>query len=273
MPLLTLLPLLLVVAACKAPPPPTGFVMIGASPEGFTGAELWSPRKQCLLPSLTRLMFSPTLDAIRGRVIACDGDSCSELKKKPANEIADEAKALKKLLKKRRRKNKNARPQMPLRGRWETLQNTSHWRVAHTSAITPDGILLVGGSGSPDTTELIPVDGSPSREGFPLDPGRQFHCSIQVSETTIVLTGGLSTEFLVTEHSQLEDLEEVVTTELANLTTGRYYHACGIYTVGEYESQVGSSPPPNPPPDAHCDGRVEQRKVGQRGVPGVHQLP
>ena len=41
-------------------------------------------------------------------------------------------------------------------------------------------------------------------------------------------------------HCELEDLGEVVTTELANLTTGRYYHACGSYTIGEYQSQVGS---------------------------------
>ena len=75
--------------------------------------------------------------------------------------------------------------------------------------------------------------------GFSLETGRQFHCSIQIDETSIVLTGGLGTESLVTEHTELGDLEDAVSREIANLTTGRYYHACGMYTVGEYEAKVG----------------------------------
>ena len=43
----------------------------------------------------------------------------------------------------------------------------------------------------------------------------------------------------MTEHTDLGDLEDAVSREIANLTTGRYYHACGMYTVGEYEAKVG----------------------------------
>ena len=50
----------------------------------------------------------------------------------------------------------------------------------------------------------------------------------------------LGTETLATEHTDLGDLEDTVSREIANLTTGRYYHACGMYTVGEYEAKVGN---------------------------------
>ena len=39
--------------------------------------------------------------------------------------------------------------------------------------------------------------------------------------------------------TELGDLDDAVNREIANLTTGRYYHACGMYTVGEYEAKVG----------------------------------
>ena len=225
--------------ACKGPPKPTGLVIVGGDPEGGTSVELWSPQKQCRLPPLHRLMFSPTVDALNKRIVACDGDLCFELKKKPAAEIAKEAKAYHAAKKKNRKRRKPKKLIEPPKGKWENL-TTIEWRVAHTSAITPDGLLLVGGSGSPNTTELIPKErDEEGYMGFSLETGRQFHCSIQIDETSIVLTGGLGTEFLVTEHTELGDLDDAVNREIANLTTGRYYHACGMYTVGEYEAKVG----------------------------------
>ena len=39
------------------------------------------------------------------------------------------------------------------------------------------------------------------REGPTLVPGRHYHCSIQLSSSTMVITGGEGSEALVTEYS------------------------------------------------------------------------
>ena len=61
-------------------------------------------------------------------------------------------------------------------------------------AVIPGGLLLLVGSAFPNTTELIPRKGDGDEVGaflgFALDTGRQFHCLLQVDETSNVLTGG-----------------------------------------------------------------------------------
>jgi hypothetical protein len=151
-------------------------------------------------------MLYPTVDTVEGRVLACYMDGCLEL----------------------------------TGSGWEAGPSTLHSRQHHTSAVTAEGLLLVGGAGSPTTTELLPAEGGPAREGFTLQPGRQYHCSIQLSADTIVLTGGYRTESLVTEHSGLGTGGEVTTRELPALLTPQYDHACGVYTVGG--TQVGQGP-------------------------------
>jgi hypothetical protein len=151
-------------------------------------------------------MTFPTVDTLKGRVLACYYDSCLEL----------------------------------TGSGWEAGPSTLHRRTRHTSAVTAEGLVLVGGKDSPTTTELLPAEGGPSREGVLLQPGRQQHCSIQLSANTIVLTGGVGTESLVTEHSGLGTGGEVTTRELPALLTRRYSHACGVYTVGG--TQVGQGP-------------------------------
>jgi hypothetical protein len=146
------------------------------------------------------------VDPVKGRVLACYITSCLEL----------------------------------TGSGWEAGPSTLHTRWAHTSAVTAEGLLLVGGSSSPTTTELLPAEGGPAPEGFPLQPGRERHCSIQLSADTIVLTGGMNTESLVTEHSGLGTGGEVTTRELPALLTPRDSHACGVYTVGG--TQVGQGP-------------------------------
>ena len=136
-------------------------VIVGGDPDDSTSAKVWSPKKQCCLPPLMpHTMFSPTVNSLSHRVIACGGSTCFELKKKPRAEIAKEAKAF------HAARKKNAGSRMPEkvkespRGKWQQL-NTLEWRVAHTIAIVPDGLLFFGGSGSPNTTELVPKE----REG------------------------------------------------------------------------------------------------------------
>ena len=66
---------------------------------------------------------------------------------------------------------------------WHTYQLTLVSRIYHTSAVLEDDLLLVGGSNSPSTTEVLPGDGGEAMMGFSLDPGRKEHCSIQVRLT------------------------------------------------------------------------------------------
>ena len=70
---------------------------------------------------------------------------------------------------------------------WLHYQDTLHSRYRHTSAVLEEGLLLVGGYESRSTTEVLPVDGGEAREGFSLNPGRQYHCSIQVRLTNRIL--------------------------------------------------------------------------------------
>ena len=162
-------------------------------------SEFWASQEmQCSLPPLTMDMDGPSVNFLEGKIIACFGGACDELTKSG----------------------------------WERMHRTQHTRRYHTSAVTSKGILLVGGAYSPSDTELMPVDGGEGMESFTLQPGRDHHCSIQVSDSTIILTGGQFTESLVTEHSGLQAKGEVITRELPSLTTGRSQHACGMYTVG-----------------------------------------
>ena len=66
-------------------------------------------------------VFYPTLDLVGGRILACHSDSCLELG--PSG--------------------------------WTEGPTTLHGRSAHSSAVVPGGLLLVGGVDSPNTTELI----------------------------------------------------------------------------------------------------------------------
>ena len=42
----------------------------------------------------------------------------------------------------------------------------------------------------------------------------------------------------MTEHVELGDFEDTESREIANLTIGRYYHACGMYSVGKDQTRV-----------------------------------
>ena len=102
---------------------------------------------------------------------------------------------------------------------WKYWRSTLKVRKFHTTAVTNEGLLLVGGTESPTTTELLPWEGGEgpylplnpdpkwvlpismfipnqtkptkyNRLGFSLKYKRARHCSIQTSSNTIFLTGG-----------------------------------------------------------------------------------
>jgi len=111
---------------------------------------------------------------------------------------------------------------------WDVLAVTKESRRYHSAASTSQGLLLLGGSDSPETTEIL--QDNQSLQGFTLSPGRKNHCSIQVNPSTIILTGGSQTTSTVTEISNLEN-DEVLSRDLPSLVTGRRNHACGAYTI------------------------------------------
>ena len=134
-----------VTADCSSSP---GLLLVGGQ-GAETSAELWSPGTSCTLPSLPRNMEQPTVDILPGLPMVCYNTTCYQL----------------------------------TGAGWLHYQDTLHARQYHTSAIVQDDLLLVGGFGSPSTTEVLPGDGGEGREGFTLDPARMDHCSIQVKNT------------------------------------------------------------------------------------------
>merc|ERR550525_2197017 len=70
------------------------------------------------------------------------------------------------------------------------------------------------------------MDGSPSQPGpFDVRHG-DLHCTLQISNEIIIVTGGRDTESYVTEYHLSGDGNE---TPLSPLTQGRSDHACGVY--------------------------------------------
>ena len=141
-----------------------GILVIGGSNSAvFQSVEFWlaaDPEQgSCVLNDYPRdLNYGPTAELLSGRLVACYEDTC---------DIYHE-------------------------GSWEHLQNTTARRQRHNSATTEDAVLLIGGGfgGFSKSTELIPVDGSPSQPGsFTVRHG-ESHCTSQLSDVLFVVTGG-----------------------------------------------------------------------------------
>merc|ERR1719237_429659 len=136
------------------------------------------------------MRFGPTVNLVSGHQVACYEDTC---------EIYRE-------------------------GSWQHLQDTTARRSDHSSATREDAVLLIGGLVS-DSTEWILVDGSAAKPGpFTVRHGYR-HCTIQLSDDIIVVTGGWQTEAFVTEYH----LEDGTETALTPLGQPRWDHACGVY--------------------------------------------
>lgn len=157
----------------------------------------------CTLPALPAEMSGHTVDVVGGKVVACLEYLCYQL----------------------------------VGGYWDFLSANLFARAGHSSSVTDQGLLLVGGWSNPFNpaayhAEVMPAEGGVSNYAFPIPwPGRRDHCNIKVSGSTIVMTGGLDTEASVTEVSGIGGA--VSFKNLSSLVTGRWDHACGAYTVGE----------------------------------------
>jgi len=180
--------------------PSTGLLITGGmNSHILSTSEFWSPPpnpSSCVLPYLPSMMAHHTIDRVGDKLVLCYRKACSVFSG----------------------------------GEWSHLADTIVNRHYHTSAVVGDAVLLVGGEYDWYTTELVSVDGGESQLDFQLDQGRFKHCSIQTSETSMVLTGGDGTLELVTQHTGLGQGEGgVVSEEMPSLITGRKYHACGSY--------------------------------------------
>jgi len=178
----------------------TGLVAAGGN-GGLTTAEFWAKMPQeahCSLPSFPEELYDPTLDVLQDRIIACYERRCYQL----------------------------------VGGEWIVWATTAEVRKYHTSAVTEEGLLLVGGTVEPTRTELIPLQGGTGVASFQLErPGWKDHCSVQVSDSTMILTGGQGTDALVTEYTNLGSADKVIATPLTSLTSPRHHHACGLVTT------------------------------------------
>ena len=177
-----------------------GILVLGGDDDiGRNSVEIWSAvnpeQGSCVLNDYPRsLEHGPTVNLVSGRLVTCYWDTC---------EIYEE-------------------------GSWRHLTNTTYDRQLHTSAATKDAVLLIGGDGPQSpifSTEWIPVDGSPAQQGpFTVRHGND-HCTIQTSESVIVLTGGDFADSFVTPYHLLDGSERPLTP----LIQGRRDHACGVY--------------------------------------------
>ena len=92
-------------------------------------------------------------------------------------------------------------------GEWTHLVDTRERRVEYSTAVKDDRLLLIGNSiGSYSrTTEWIPIDGSLSQPG-PFDVRHaEHHCTLQISNDIIIVTGGMGTFSYVTEYHLTSD--------------------------------------------------------------------
>ena len=120
-------------------------------------------------------------------------------------------------------------------GEWNHLVETRDpTRIYATNAVNDHRMLLIGGGQvdpvDSDTTEWIPVDGSPAQAG-PFNVNLESsHCTIQTSPDRIVVTGGRrgnSEEYTyVAEHQLTGDFTEPPLTPMRQSRVG---HACGVY--------------------------------------------
>ena len=174
-----------------------GILIIGDFDHASQSVEFWSAadpeQGSCVLNDYPRRMKEgPTVNLVSGRLVACMEDTC---------EIYQE-------------------------GSWHHLQRTTVTRYYHSSATTEEAVLLIGGYSLTNTTEWIPVDGSPSQPGpFNIRHGHS-HCTLQISNEIIIVTGGYKTWSYVTEYQLSGDGNE---TPLSSMTQARNRHACGVY--------------------------------------------
>ena len=117
-------------------------------------------------------------------------------------------------------------------------------RSFHTSAVIGNYVLLEGGYDldrsstniTYSSTIYVDAKGNDTFEGPPMTRGRAMHCSVQVDSSTIVLTGGVSSNInesisSVVQYSQVAVGNSPTSTKLPDLNRARANHACGCFKL------------------------------------------
>ena len=146
--------------------------------------------------------YGPTVNLVSGQLVACYGDTCDTYKD----------------------------------GEWNHLVDTRFARRYSSSAVNDKRVLLIGGSQhdlDSNTTEWIPVDGSPAQPGpFNADKLVSNHCTIQTAPDRIVVTGGvreIGNDYALDNVAEYQLTGDFTETPLTPLRQERIDHACGVY--------------------------------------------
>merc|ERR1711892_1174467 len=125
-------------------------------------------------------------------------------------------------------------------GKWMTSHSLVEERWAHTSWQTEQGVVvLMGGDGSPATSELVQMGGEQGEPSFPMQYRTWHACSMaDLTSPTLIITGGCSdiicdTKQSVSRYGTLGFVED-----LPSLVVGRYMHGCGSYLRDSDGTQV-----------------------------------
>jgi len=105
-------------------------------------------------------------------------------------------------------------------------------RGGHLCWSLPGGggeVMLLGGEGSPTTTEIVSADGSSTRRSWDLKYKTQLACGVEV-DWAFIVTGGA--DWYAPDralNSVVRYNSQGVSEDLPSLTVRRYNHACGSY--------------------------------------------
>jgi len=113
-------------------------------------------------------------------------------------------------------------------GHWTSLSSTRESRDDHSSWLTPQGLVLMGGDyNGGKTTEIITLKGGQGGPGFTLNYETRGSCTIVDDDTnSIIVTGGMGDE--VTRYDLLGYVED-----LPSMLRIRNDHGCGSFINSE----------------------------------------
>jgi len=113
-------------------------------------------------------------------------------------------------------------------GQWITSHTLVTERYGHSSWQTEQGVVLMGGKVSPDSSEFVAAEERGSSLGF-MQYSTLYACSMpDLTSDNVIITGGAYTKNTVSRYG-VSGWEE----DLPSLVVGRYYHGCGSYFRGD----------------------------------------
>jgi len=113
-------------------------------------------------------------------------------------------------------------------GQWIPFYDLVQSRTRHSSWMTDQGLVLMGGHQSPLTSEIVPtMEGHQGGLAFDMKYKTAEACSIPDSDS-VLITGGLHSLSSVSRYDLTGWLED-----LPNLGQERRRHGCGSYTRGD----------------------------------------